>query len=186
MIPFGKDFIDKCKQGDQRAQKQLFEKLYAQMYRVCFRYIGKQADPEDCLMRAFMKAFQKLDTFQHDGDHSLFFWIRKIMVNESLMEIRKMNSSLMVVQQDEVPDAKIEENVLDLLSAEELYKLVTDLPVGYRTVFNLFVIEGYSHQEIAETMGISENTSKTQLLKARQRLRSSIEKMNGNYESYAG
>lgn len=185
MIPFGKDFTDTCKSGDQRAQKQLFEKLYAPMFRVCFRYLARQADAEDCTMRGFMKAFRKLDTFVWDGEQSLFFWIRKIMVNESLMELRKINTMMMVVR-EEMPETKTDENVLDDMSAEELYKLIAELPVGYRTVFNLFVVEGYSHQEIAETMGISENTSKTQLLKARQRLRNTLEKLNGNYENCAG
>ena len=185
MIPFSKEFTGQCKKEDQKAQKALFEKLYAPMYRVCLRYIGKQAEAEDCLMKGFMKSFQKLESFEWQGEHSLFVWIRKIMVNEALMELRR-NNLMLLVQSDDVPEGPVEANIIDQLSAEELFGLITKLPDGYRTVFNLYVVEGFSHQEIAQTLGISESTSKSQLLKARTRLKAMVEKMNNVYGSYAG
>jgi RNA polymerase sigma factor (sigma-70 family) len=185
MILFSKEFTARCKKADQKAQKELFEKLYASMYRVCFRYVSKQLEAEDCVMRGFMKAFQKFDTFEWQHEHSLFGWVRRIMVNEALMEIRR-NNPLLIVQSEDLPEEAVEENAIDKLSAEELFKLVTELPAGYRTVFNLFVVEGFSHQEIAQMLSISESTSKSQLLKARARLRFLVEKMNEVYGSYAG
>ncbi|MFC5271361.1 RNA polymerase sigma factor [Adhaeribacter terreus] len=185
MIPFSKEFTGQCKKEDQKAQKALFEKLYAPMYRVCFRYIGRQAEAEDCLMKAFMKIFQKLENFEWQGEQSLFFWIRKIMVNEALMELRR-NNLLLLVQSENLPEEAEETNAIDQLSAEELFSLITKLPDGYRTVFNLYVVEGYSHQEIAQMLSISESTSKSQLLKARTRLKAMVEKMNNVYGSYAG
>ncbi|MBK0404815.1 sigma-70 family RNA polymerase sigma factor [Adhaeribacter sp. BT258] len=185
MIAFSKEFTSRCQKEDQKAQKELFEKLYAPMYRVCFRYIGRQAEAEDCLMKAFMKIFQKLETFEWQNEHSLFFWIRKIMVNEALMELRR-NNLLLVVQSENLPEEVEDSNTIDQLSAEELFGLITKLPDGYRTVFNLYVVEGYSHQEIARMLSISESTSKSQLLKARGRLKLMVEKMNNVYGSYAG
>jgi RNA polymerase sigma factor (sigma-70 family) len=185
MIPFSKEFTRSCKKEDQKAQKELFERLYAPMYRVCFRYLGRQAEAEDCLMKGFMKAFQKLDTFEWQGEHSLFAWVRKVMVNEALMELRR-NNPLLLVQSEDLKEEAVEAGVIDQLSAEELFNLITSLPAGYRTVFNLYVVEGYSHQEIAKELGISESTSKSQLLKARNRLKLLVEKMNNVYGSYAG
>ncbi len=185
MILFSKEFTARCKKADQKAQKELFEKLYASMYRVCLRYVARQLEAEDCVMRGFMKAFQKLDSFEWQHEHSLFGWVRRIMVNEALMEIRR-NNPLLIVQSEDLPEEAVEENAIDKLSAEELFKLVTELPAGYRTVFNLFVVEGFSHQEIAQMLSISESTSKSQLLKARVRLRFLVQKMNEVYGSYAG
>jgi len=185
MITFSQEFTNRCQKADQKAQKELFEKLYASMYRVCLRYVGRQLEAEDCVMRGFMKAFQKFSTFEWQHENSLFGWIRRIMVNEALMEIRRSNPML-IVQSEDLPEEATDENVLDQLSAEELFKLITELPAGYRTVFNLFVVEGFSHQEIAQTLNISESTSKTQLLKARIRLQMKVQKMNEVYGNYAG
>ncbi len=185
MISFSKEFTARCKKQDQKAQKELFEKLYASLYRVSLRYVGRQLEAEDCLMRAFMKAFQKLDTFEWQNEFSLFGWIRKIVVNEALMEIRR-NNPLLIVQSEDLPEEAEAESVIDQLSAEELFNLITELPAGYRTIFNLYVVEGFSHQEIAQTLHISESTSKSQLMKARNRLKGMVVKMNEVYGNYAG
>jgi RNA polymerase sigma factor (sigma-70 family) len=177
MILFNKEFVKRCIKADRKAQKELFEKLYAPMYRVCLRYLGSQAESEDCVMRGFMKGFQSLEKFDYQGDHSLFAWIRKIMVNEALMEIRR-KTALMIVSQEECMHLPDQSDVIEQLSSEELYKLITQLPDGYRTVFNLYVIEGYSHTEIAEALGVTESTSRTQLAKARGKLKTMIEQIN--------
>lgn len=176
MIPFDKDFVNRCRNAEKAAQKKLFEKLYAPMYRVCFRYTGIQADAEDCLMRGFMKAFQSIEKFRYQDENSLYVWIRKIMVNESLMELRR-KTNLLMVPEEEARDIGDEPGIIEKLSAEELYSAVTALPAGYRTVFNLFVIEGYEHSEIAAMLGITDSTSRTQLAKARARLKQVIEKI---------
>lgn len=185
MIPFSKEFATKCKKEDQKAQKELFERLYAPMYRICLRYLGRQDEAEDCLMKGFMKAFQKIATFEWQAEHSLFGWVRRIMVNEALMELRR-NNPLLLVQAEDMDQETADESVIDRLSAEELFEMITKLPTGYRTIFNLYVVEGYSHPEIAKELNISENTSKTQLLKARNRLKIMVEKMNEVYGNYAG
>lgn len=177
MINFNKEFVKRCLKADRTAQKELFEKLYGPMYRVCFRYLGNQPESEDCVMRGFMKSFQSLEKFDFQGDHSLFAWIRRIMVNEALMEIRR-RSSLMIVSEDEGLHLPDQSSVIEQLSSEELYRLITQLPTGYRTVFNLYVIEGYDHREIAEMLNISENTSRTQLAKARGKLKTMIEQIH--------
>ena len=182
MVLFFQDVVKRCQQGDRIAQRQLFEQLYAPLYRVSYRYVGQQAEAEDCLMRGLMKAFQKLDTFHYENEYSLFAWVRKIVVNEVLMALRKERTFSMVPVDDhvEVPDLH---PILEQMAAEELYQLITQLPVGYRTVFNLFVVEGYSHQEIAGMLGISEVTSRTQLAKSKQKLRTLLTQLYQGYES---
>jgi RNA polymerase sigma-70 factor (ECF subfamily) len=184
MIPFDQAFIKRCRKGDPVAQKHLFEKLYAPMYRLCFRYVGQQAEAEDCLMKGFMKSFQRFDSFEYMNEQSLFVWIRKVMVNECLMELRKM-STLSLIPQEVLPESPAYDYTLENMAAEEIYKLVVELPAGYRTVFNLAIIEGHSHQEIAAMLNITESTSRSQLVKARNLLRSKIENTR-TYEAKHG
>ena len=183
MIAFDKDFINKCKKADRAAQKMLFEKLYAPMYRVCYRYLGKQAEAEDCLMKAFMKAFQKIETFEYKDENSFYYWIKKVMVNEALMELRK-HSNLSLVPLESLHEVADDADVLQYLSSEELYGLILKLPTGYRTVLNLNVIEGHTHAEIAAMLNITESTSRTQLAKARKSLKLMLEQMNKSYGTY--
>ncbi|MFA7380331.1 MAG: sigma-70 family RNA polymerase sigma factor [Bacteroidia bacterium] len=173
MKPFTQHQIEQCKKGDRAAQKHLFESLYAPMFRVCQRYVVSTAEAEDCLMRGMMKVFQQMNTFNYTGEHSLFMWVRKVMVNESLMELRKKNNFYLMPEETvhELPD---QSDVLQQMAAEDLYRLILQLPEGYRTVLNLFVVEGYSHKEIAEMLGIQESTSKTQYMKAKARLKELI------------
>jgi RNA polymerase sigma-70 factor (ECF subfamily) len=185
MIPFDKAFVKRCKKGDRAAQKQLFEKLYGPMYRVCFRYLSRQAEAEDCLMKGFMKAFQHLEKFEYKDEYSLYSWVKKVMVNESLMDLRKV-SLLSLAPSETLPDSAVYDDILEQLAAEEIYTLITELPAGYRTVFNLFVIEGHTHLEIAEMLNINESTSRSQLVKARNMLKARIEKNNVVYETKQG
>lgn len=167
-------FINHCKKGDTKAQKQLFEQLYAPMYRVCFRYINHKEDAEDCLMKGFLKSFQSLHSFTYNGETSLPAWIRKIMVNECLMFLRK-KSSLLFYPEDEIMDCAFPADVLLKMEAAELQSLIMQLPVGYRTIFNLFAVEGFLHREIAGMLGITESTSKSQFSKARLKLKQVLE-----------
>ena len=96
---FSETFINDCRKEDRKAQKQLFEQLYAHLFRVCMRYVNRETDAEDCLMRGFMKVFQNLGRFKYEGDHSLFAWIRQIMVNESLMFLRQRNNFILIVDE---------------------------------------------------------------------------------------
>ena len=138
---------------------------------VCKRYLGNSTDAEDTLMEGFMKVYTKIDAFQGQG--SFEGWIRRIITNEALMKIRK-NNLYKTIDIEETWDLFIPENALMNLQVEEIEELINDMPRGYRTVFNLYAIEGYSHKEIADLLGISEGTSKSQLSRARVILQSKI------------
>jgi RNA polymerase sigma factor (sigma-70 family) len=178
---FNETFINECRKAERKAQQQLFEQLYPSMFRVCMRYVNRDADAEDCLMRGFMKVFQNLEKFKYEGEHSLFAWIRKIMVNESLMFLRQRNNFILTVD-EEVADVSFEAETIQRMDAEELYCLILKLPTGYRTVFNLNAVEGYDHKEIAKMLKISESTSRTQLAKAKNKLKVLVGQNAMNYE----
>ncbi len=174
MKHFTEDFIDECRRGNAKSQKHLFEQLYAPMFRICLRYTGQHADAEDCMMKGFMKVFQNIGRFNYEGEASLFIWARKIMVNESLMFIRQKHSFLLSIE-EQYSDVSMPAEAIINYNAEELNNMVLSLPLGYRTVFNLNVVEGYDHKEIAGILGISESTSRTQLAKAKGRLKKMIQ-----------
>ncbi|MES2558143.1 MAG: sigma-70 family RNA polymerase sigma factor [Bacteroidota bacterium] len=167
---YPKEFIRKLEHADKVTQKQLFEQLYAPMFRVCQRYIVKTDEAEDCVMKGFMKVFQQISKFIYEDEESLFKWVRKIMVNETLMEIRKKYNFYMIPE-EQLPETMIEADVWNKMEAEDLNNMILRLPTGYRTVFSLFVVEGFEHKEIAAMLGITESTSKSQLQKAKAKLK---------------
>jgi len=159
--------IKKCLEKDTLAQKQLFEVYSRRMMGVCLRYAQDGEEAQDVLQMGFIKVFEKLDTFNQEG--SLEGWIRKIIVNTALDTIRKNKKFMNDVEMDKV-DYQLEnhtENAVESLSAQDLLKVIQEMPPGFRTVFNMYVIEGYSHKEIAEELNISINTSKSQFSRAR-------------------
>jgi RNA polymerase sigma-70 factor (ECF subfamily) len=160
---------EQCRQGKRSAQQALYDRYAGTMKAVCLRYVGQEFDAEDVLVSGFMKAFDKMG--QYGGQGSLEGWLRRIMVNEALMFLRKAKRLPQAVEEAAL---EIEAPVVEADAAhdaEALMAMVQALPDGYRTVFNLYAIEGYSHAEIAERLGISEGTSKSQLSKARQLLK---------------
>ncbi|HMQ91407.1 MAG TPA: RNA polymerase sigma factor [Flavilitoribacter sp.] len=161
------ELIDGCKLDDRRAQKALYERYSPDMLGVCRRYIKVQEDAEDVLVEAFFKVFDKIDQFKQEG--SFEGWIRRIVVNESLMFLRKRHNFNLTVELDKVEIGE-PAHVPAELEAREILSLLNDLPTGYRTVFNLYVLEGFKHKEIADMLGISINTSKSQLILAKKRL----------------
>jgi RNA polymerase sigma factor (sigma-70 family) len=167
--------IIECVNGNPRAQRFLFDKFARKMFSVCLRYAKNEEQAEDVLQDGFVKVFGKLKDFKSEG--SLEGWIRRIMVNTALDQIRKNNKQLGDTNIDDI-GYKIELNdfIVEKMMAEDLIKMVQAMPDGYKVVFNLFAIEGYSHGEIAETLGISENTSKSQYSRARAYLRERLEK----------
>ena len=166
----GDELINLCQKEDPKAQEILYDRFAIKMFRTCYRYLKNEQDAEDVMISGFVKVFKNIHKFENRHQYSLEAWIRRIMVNESLMLLRKNNQFTFV---DEFPEIKSHDTILpdSNLRAEDLYKLVRQLPNGYRTVFNLYVIEGYSHKEIAGQLGVSENTSKSQLSKAKAMLR---------------
>ena len=169
--------LKKCIEGDPRAQRALFEKYAPKMLGVCLRYAKNTEQAEDVLQDGFIKVFTKLNDFKGGG--SLEGWIRRIMVNTSLDQIRKNNKFQDNVAMDTV-DYKIEGEsiILEGLIEEDLMLLINSMPVGYKTVFNMFAIEGYSHKEISDQLNISENTSKSQYSRARAYLKMKLEELD--------
>lgn len=153
-----------CKNQERDAQYAVYQLYAGKMLAVCKRYLGNGPEAEDTLMEGFMKVFTKIDAFQEQG--SFEGWIRRIFTNEALMKIRK-NHRFQWIDIDETWDLSSPENGMMNLQVEEIERMIEDLPMGYRTIFNLYAIEGYSHKEIAEMLQISEGTSKSQLSRAR-------------------
>jgi RNA polymerase sigma factor (sigma-70 family) len=159
--------VNKCLEKDTLAQKQLFEFYSKRMMGVCLRYSKDMEEAQDVLQMGFIKVFEKLDLYNHKG--SLEGWIRKIIVNTALDNIRK-NKKLQNNVEIEKVDYQLHnhnESAVDALSVQDLLKVIQSMPTGFRTVFNMCVIEGYSHKEIAEELNISVSTSKSQFSRAR-------------------
>ena len=174
------ELIKEAKQGSAAAQKCLFDLWSHKMLLVCRRYVKNSEDAEELLLDGFCKFFKKLSSFNYHGDAALHGWLKKIMINECLMFLRKKNV-FNIVTEANPEDIPLQEEALNKLSAAEIFGLIVQLPVGYRTVFNLHVIEGVSHREIAELLGISEGTSKSQFSKAKILLQKLLVQNNTEY-----
>ena len=166
--------VQGCKSMESHAQKTLYEKYCSKMYHVCFRYLSDEMEAEDAVTEGFVKVFSKIGTFEYRGKGTLEAWLKRIMINESLMILRKRKynkvdiDSLLNLAGGEYSDLELE--------YVEILNQIHKLPNGYKTVFNMYVIEGYSHKEIGGKLGISENTSKSQLSKARASLIKALNK----------
>ena len=162
------------------SDKEIYDLYAERMFLLCYRYLNNMLDAEEVLHNGFMKVFSNLRKFKEKHENSFEYWIRKIMINECLMFLRKRNNFKLIPFDEAVTiDTGIELN--DSFESEDYLKLINDLPVGYRTVFNLFAIEGYKHNEIAEILNISESTSRSQLTKARKLLKQKIIKIGISY-----
>lgn len=176
------ELIKGCRRGDRVAQKMLYERFAPKMFGVCKRYVRSREDAEDVLIEGFFKVYDNIDKFRGQG--SFEGWIRRIVVNQSLMFLRKRHNFQLTVEVSNI-EVQTGISIEDKLAAEDILNLLNKLPVGYRTVFNLYVVEGYKHREIADIMGISINTSKSQLILAKKRLRTLIENIEGKQERSA-
>lgn len=160
------ELVSECLKGNSSAQRTLFQLHSGKMFAVCLRYMGSTMEAEDVLQESFIKVFEKLN--QWKGDGPLGGWIRTIVVNTSLTRIKNNKKFKLDKNIDEaVAFTDNSEDQLEALQAEDLMKLIAQMPDGYKTVFNLFVVEGYGHKEIADMLGVSESTSKTQFLKGK-------------------
>src|SRR5690554_4228079 len=169
-----KTLIEACIEGDYRAQKKLYQLYAEQMMGICMRYSSSVADAEDILQDGFIKVYHHLDTFTGHG--ALGGWIRRIMINEALQRYRENKKLTMVRVEDALLHLKeVSDDVLSRMHADELMRKLQSLPLGFRTVFNLYAIEGYKHHEIAEQLEISVGTSKSQYSRSRAMLREMIE-----------
>jgi len=176
------ELIEACLKGKTTAQRMLFEKYSPKLYAVCMRYANNEDEAKDILQDGFIKIFNKLSLYKSEG--SFEGWMRRVVVNTALDAIRKNKKLQSQVDLDDVSySLTTNETVLDQLAANDLLEILQTLPLGYKTVFNLYVIEGYSHKEIAEELNITVSTSKSQFSRAKGILRKIIEKQKIGYES---
>jgi RNA polymerase sigma factor (sigma-70 family) len=171
------EIIYKCREGNSRAQTALYNLFSSKMYGVCLRYAKDSADAEDILQDGFLRVFTKIDQFEFKG--SFEGWMRRIMVNTALEKFRKQDRLSPVEEMKVYESTEYGEETLSSIAAGDLMRIIQELPPRYRMVFNLFAIEGYSHQEIGEMMNISEGTSKSNLSRARVILQKSVEENFG-------
>jgi RNA polymerase sigma-70 factor (ECF subfamily) len=172
--------VKEAKQGSAAAQQYLFDYWSDRMMLVCLRYLKNEQDAEEALLDGFYKFFKKLYAFNWQGEAALYGWLKKIMVNECLMQLRKKNV-FSIVTEAAAEDLPLSEEALGNLTAKEIMALILQLPVGYRTVFNLHVMEGMEHKEIAALLGIAEGTSKSQLSKAKVLLQKNLLQHGSGY-----
>ena len=159
------ELIKGCVRRERNAQKRLYETFSSKMYALCCRYVKDSMEAEDVLVTAFTKILDRID--QYKGEGSFEGWIRRVVVNEALTYLRR-NRSMYIETELEAADREPDYQLIsDHLEAEDLLNMIQELPAGYRIVFNLYSIDGYSHKEIADQLKISENTSKSQLSRAR-------------------
>jgi RNA polymerase sigma factor (sigma-70 family) len=175
------EWIDACKRGERIAQRWLYEQYAGKMYYVCLRYLGDGEDAQDVMHDAFVKIFASIAKFR--GDAKVETWITRIMANTSINAIRKkvrkgIKKDIETVQLAAEDDQTGLIEAPGSLSARQVLKMITELPLGYRTVLSMYALDGYTHQEIAKELGISEGTSKSQLAKARRMLKKRIEEGN--------
>ena len=167
-----KEIIELCKAGNTRAQQQLYQ-LYAKaMFNICYRMMNNREEAEDMLQESFTEAFVKLYTFRYES--SFGSWLKRIVVNKCINELKRRKSELVLT--DNIPDHNPDSNDGDdlettKLKVNDVMRAMEALPEGFRIVFSLYLLEGYDHTEIAQIMGITESTSKSQFSRAKQRVK---------------
>lgn len=166
------ELAERCRQGDNLARKELYEHYAGRMLSVCLRYAGDRETAEDLMHDGFLKLFNSFDKFTWRGDGSLRAWMERVVVNTALQYLRKndvMNQSSALEDFSEAyeePDA----STMDTIPEKVLMQFISELPAGYRTVFNLYIFEEKSHKEIAQMLGINEKSSASQLTRAKAAL----------------
>jgi RNA polymerase sigma factor (sigma-70 family) len=159
------DIINGCIEGNRRMQEILYQRFAPRMYAVCLRYAGTAEEAEDILQEGFIKVYKKMASFRGEG--SFEGWIRRIFVNTAIEHFRRKRYLQPVTEKEENTIEGKYLSALDDMATKDVMALIQQLSPGYRTVFNLYVVEGYSHKEIADMLGISEGTSKSQLSRAK-------------------
>lgn len=173
------EIVNGCLKGDPKYQEVLYNTYAKKMYGVCLRYAPNEETAQDLLQEGFIKVFQNLAGFKGEG--SFEGWVRRIMVNHSLEGLRKLSARAQHVDVEEMHEVLHDNINFSKYDMNYLLSKIQELAPGYRAVFNLYIIEGYQHNEIAEMLGISENTSKSQLSRARKLLQDSLEDVKKAY-----
>jgi len=181
------EIIQGCLSGKRKAQEALYNLYGGRLYGVCLRYTHNQMEAEDVLQDGFVKVFKNIRCFKDLGENSLFNWMKRIMINTAINYLRDQKKHRYMSDiddydqlQDTFDEDGFFEELRTLISQDEILDIIQKLPEGYRMVFNLFAIEGYAHQEIADMLGVSVNTSKTQLFKARHQIIGAIREIASN------
>ena len=176
-IPSESDLIKGCIEGDPQMQRLLYQRFSSMMYGVCLRYSDNTEDANDVLQEGFIKVYKNLEKFRSEG--SFEGWVRRIFINTSIEHYRKKVNMFSVTETQEVTIEDKEWNILDNLAEKDIISMIHELSPGYRVVLNMHVIQGYSHKEIADILGINEGTSKSQLARAKGALKKIIESRTG-------
>jgi len=169
------ELVEGCQKGEPRYQKALYERYFRLMFGVCLRYTDNRDDAQDILQEGFIRVFKHIHSFRGEG--SFEGWVRRIMVHTSIEHYRR-HSRYFMVDVKEAGEVKLDSEAMSDLGRDEILGLIQELPPGYRTVFNLYAVEGYSHQEVADMLGISAGTSKSQLSRAKRLLQEKLIKLN--------
>ncbi|MFT4666276.1 MAG: RNA polymerase sigma factor (sigma-70 family) [Patescibacteria group bacterium] len=170
------EIIKGCIQNDRQCQRALFERYSGLMLSVCRRYTRHEMEAEDILQDALIKVFKNIEKFKFEG--SFEGWVRRIVVNTALKNYKKSSVQKEQIGLESYQEGSMEPKAIANLGEEELMNLIAKMPDGYRIVFNLYIIEGYSHREIAERLEIKESTSRSQLVKARRLLQEMLTERN--------
>lgn len=166
------EIVQDCKKGKRKAQEQLYRAFSAKMYAVCLYYSKNKDDAEDLLHNGFIKVFDKIGQFKGNGPFEA--WIRRVFMNTALEQYRKKSILYSINEEQSYPDYKDDVDVISQLSNDELIKLIQELTPAYQMIFNLYAIEGYTHREISDLLGIAEGTSKSNLARARAILQKKV------------
>lgn len=164
--------VERCREGDQRACCKVYEQYASAMYTVCKRFVSDAQLAEDLMQEGFIKAFSNLQQFQ--GKSSFGAWLKRIVINRCLDEVQKKRPEFTDLPAEDLVEEEKEEPFSDVLNPEVIKRAVNELPEGYRVIFNLFLVEGYSHDEIGGMLGISSSTSRSQFTRAKQKLRTTL------------
>lgn len=179
-INIHQDIIDRCKLNEPKAQFQLYKLYYKAMFNTCLRIVNNNLEAEDIMQESFFKAFEKINLYR--GEVSFGAWLKKIVVNHSLDELRKKKLDLLSLEEAKVNPVETTENTIEeeeeiQAKAEEIKEQINQLPDGYRIVLSLYLIEGYDHDEIGEILNITSSTSRSQCARAKQKL---LERIKNN------
>jgi RNA polymerase sigma-70 factor (ECF subfamily) len=169
--------IARLREQDSAAQRWVYERYSPMLFSVCKRYLRSREDAEEALVSGFFKVFSQITSFSGNG--SFEGWMRRIVVNECLMLLRKAQPLVFPGEESNIPEQTDQFSIEADISAREILNLLDQLPPGYRTVFNLYVLEGFKHVEIADMLGISINTSKSQLILAKEKLKKLLLNLEG-------
>jgi len=164
------ELIARCRDGERSAFQRIYQLYSRSMYNVAYRIVGNEDDADDVLQESFISAFNNLDHYR--GDATFGAWLKRIVINKAINVLkRKKMEALPEDDRWDVPEESLEEPEYEELTVERVKKAIQQLPDGYRSVLSLYLLEGYDHQEIGEILGVSESTSKSQLNRAKNKLR---------------